>query len=305
MWPQTEIPGVARECECEGAAAYGGGSQYFTPEFDVIGPSDDRFQIPARTQRPSTLLFPTNTVCFIETSAQTSGTGALIAPQVVLTAKHVLKRLGFRSCGVGGPVETFHDWVRVTPAADFSAARPALKAPFGQHVATAHMLRADPQLDYGIIILPKPVPRINRFMRLQARTTPRTATKLTIAGYPCDKPRGTMWGHSGSILLTDISPTHLRYKIDTCPGHSGSPIWLLGNNDIRLVLGVHTAGSAGCPNDPVTGRCQRTGAPVKVSTGKNCGVRITPHVINTIIGWCRAARVPTLPVVDGGGLMRR
>ncbi len=30
------------------------------------------------------------------------------------------------------------------------------------------------------------------------------------------------------------------YTIDTCPGHSGSPLWLLGNDEIRLLLGIRT-----------------------------------------------------------------
>lgn len=113
----------------------------------------------------------------------------------------------------------------------------------------------------------------------------------------CDKPRGTMWGHSEKIRLADISPTHLRYVIVTCPGHSGSPIWLLGNNALRLLLGVHTNGPAGCANDPASCGCRATGAAVAPITGLNRGVGVTCEVIDYIVAWCREFRVGE-PAID-------
>lgn len=180
--------------------------------------------------------------------------------------------------------------IRVTPGADFSpntTERNKKPATPPSILAGSSQFRVDENLDYGVIILPRPFSRPNKFMMLQPRSDLKTATLLTIAGYPCDKPLGTMWGHSGRISLTDLTKTHLSYTIDTCPGHSGSPIWLLGNNEIRLLLGVHTTGMGGCVNDPTSGQCRRTGVPVTPVSGKNCGVRITCDVINNIICWCR------------------
>jgi V8-like Glu-specific endopeptidase len=154
-----------------------------------------------------------------------------------------------------------------------------------------------PTLDFGVIILPKAFRRPMQFIRLQPRSDPETATLLTIAGYPCDKPPGTMWGHSEKIRLADVSATHLKYTIDTCPGHSGSPIWLLGDHAIRLLLGVHTNGPAGCANDPATGRCRPTGAAVTPVAGLNGGVRVTCEVIDHILAWCREFNV-TPPTPD-------
>ena len=99
-----------------------------------------------------------------------------------------------------------------------------------------------------------------------------------------------------AFALTGVSPTELRYTIDTCPGHSGSPIWLLGNNAIRLVLGVHTAGPAGCSNDPKTGECKSDGSPVTPVSGLNSGVRVTRDVITQIQAWSREFRV-TGPII--------
>jgi len=97
--------------------------------------------------------------------------------------------------------------------------------------------------------------------------------------------------------LTGVSATHLRYTIDTCPGHSGSPIWLLGNAGIRLLLGVHTAGPAGCDNDPKGTRCLPTGAPVTPVKGTNSGVRVTCAVIDNILKWCKEFKV-SAPAID-------
>ena len=260
-------------------------------------PGDDRFRISARAQRPSTLMFPFNTICLLERhhldgKSVSRVTGTLIAPQVVLTAKHCLTRLDVKTAAEGPRFKH----IVVSPGADLSAARDQRPADPPSIVAPVASFRVHPTLDYGVIILPKAFKRPIQFMRLQARGDANTATLLTIAGYPCDKPAGTMWGHSERIPLTGVSPTELRYTIDTCPGHSGSPIWLLGNNAIRLVLGVHTSGPAGCNNDPKTGSCRPDSSPVTPVSGLNSGVRITRAVITQIQAWCREFRV-TGPIV--------
>lgn len=262
-------------------------------------PGDDRFRIPARSKRPSTLMFPFNTICLLERhhldgKTVSRVTGTLIAPRVVLTAKHCLTRLDVRTAAEGPRFSH----IVVSPGADLSAPRDQRPADPPSIAAPAAFFRVHPTLDFGVIILPKAFRRPVQFMRLQARGDKNTATLLTIAGYPCDKPTGTMWGHSERIALTGVSPTELRYTIDTCPGHSGSPIWLLGNNAIRLLLGVHTSGPAGCSNDPKTGNCRPDGSPVTPVTGLNSGVRVTRGVITQIQSWCREFGV-TGPKVDG------
>jgi glutamyl endopeptidase len=229
------------------------------------------------------------------TGWQPLGTGTLIAPQVVLTAKHVLMRLPAvtnpcRRVRRLGPRRT---QIRVSPGAGRSAdgrtvIRPAAPASIA---VDQTRFRVHPDLDFGVILLPTAFRRPTRFMMLQPRGAPNTATLLTIAGYPCDKPTGSMWGHSDRIPLTGVTATNLRYTIDTCPGHSGSPIWLLGNNGVRLLLGIHTNGPSRCVNDPTTGRCRPTGQPVAQVAGQNCGVRVTCEVIDMIERWCRDARV--------------
>jgi V8-like Glu-specific endopeptidase len=167
------------------------------------------------------------------------------------------------------------------------------------------MYRWHGTLDYGVIILPRAFLRPSRFMVLQPRGRQRSATLLTLAGYPCDKPKGTMWGHSRHLRLRDVTETLLTYDIDTCPGHSGSPVWLRGNplpgsrEDVRLLLGVHFLGvepanpTTRCANEPGPGgvRCRPTGLPPTAVVGHNTGVRVTCQMIDTIRGWCRDAGV--------------
>ena len=66
--------------------------------------------------------------------------------------------------------------------------------------------------------------------RLQAQTL------LTVAGYPSDRPLGTMWRHAERC-----GRGRLFYTVDTCPGHSGSPI-IARIGGAPAIIGVHTAG---------------------------------------------------------------
>jgi V8-like Glu-specific endopeptidase len=71
----------------------------------------------------------------------------------------------------------------------------------------------------------------------------------------------------------------LRHRVDTMPGSSGSPIWLLGAGGTRIQIGVHIGG-LGCD----------------AAATRNIGVRITDPVLIQIGQWCRAAgvRAPTM-----------
>ena len=230
---------------------------------------DNRIQLHARPTNPSTLLFPFNTICHIVRTNGGRGSGTLIAPRVVLTAGHVLQ-------GATGATVT-PGFNATAPAADQRPANP------GSQTVTSTALRLHSSLDIGLVLLPARFTRPSRFMMLQPRGDINTATLLTIAGYPRVQPpggqvtvAGTMWRHSDKLRITNVTPTHLTYPIDTDRGQSGSPLWLLGNDEIRLLLGVHIQGGA----------------------VNNTGVRITCAVIDWIESECRTASITTLPIVD-------
>jgi V8-like Glu-specific endopeptidase len=261
-------------------------------DYSVIGPTDGRFQVRAQDRAPSTRLFPYNTICFLQTSRGSTGTGTLIAPQVVLTAGHVLSN-------GGTPVAS----VRVTAGADLSAATEARRRPGrpGSVVVPGARIRLHPRRDLAVAILPRAVTSPNRFMLLQPRGDRNTATLLTVAGYPCDKPLGTLWAHSDRVRLADLTVDRMSYRMDTCPGHSGGPIWLLGNAGTRILLGVHTDGAGDantrCPTQVGAQQWARNGAPVRTSTGLNSGERVNCDAIRFIEGVARAFRV-RVPAVD-------
>ena len=230
--------------------------------------TDDRVQVLARATNPSTTLFPFNTICHIDVGSG-HGSGTLIAPRVVLTAGHVPQ---------GASSAT------VTPGANFPAATAAQRRPAAPGSQVSSVFHFHPSLDLALVILPAAFTRPTQFMMLQPRGDLNTATLLTIAGYPGAIPLpatapipGSMWRHSDRLRLTNVSTTHLTYRIDTTAGQSGSPLWLLGNDSIRLLLGVHIQGGSAA----------------------NTGVRITCGVIDWIEATCRANSITPLPTVDG------
>jgi glutamyl endopeptidase len=245
--------------------------EYESEIMPVDAPVDGRVRVLPRPANPSTRLYPFNAICYIEIDPgggyQPWGSGNLIAPRVVITAGHVLREAGTSA-------------LRVTPGAARDSAQPRMRGtgtPNSQ-VATPSSFRTPTDFrpvsatDYGIIILPRSFTTPTRFMPLQARAASRSAVTATIAGFPGDfnlvQP-GTMWRHSDGIETVATTDGLLRHRIDTKPGNSGSPLWILGSGASRIQIGVH----------------------VGLSGTRNVGVRITNTVLASIARWCRDARI--------------
>ena len=146
--------------------------------------------------------------------------GALVAPTRVLTAAHCLfslKRMAApRTIGV------------------VPGRRDRKTLPYGSIVAREYWIprafRHGPDrltADWGVIVLPRPFPELRRFLPLRPQDQAgldrlRAGGLVTVAGYPSDRPLGTMWRHAERLVRADAR--RLFYTIDTCPGHSGSPI---------------------------------------------------------------------------------
>lgn len=247
-------------------------------DYALVGPVDNRIH-EIRTTR-----FPFNTVCHIGRdfgNKRWAGcSGILIAPRMVLTAGHCLF-----SHRRGGPPKR----IKITPGrADREI------APFGSIISSQFyvpreyiLARSATELknfDYGFIVLPRKFRGIERFFSLHA-LSPEVLEKssalrlITIAGYPGDRPIGSMWRHTEEIKK--MTPRRLLYTVDTCPGHSGSPIWQLNQKTKKgHVVGVHTSGildkqgrSFGC----------NKGAILAPPGLLNSGIRVTPEVINNVI----------------------
>lgn len=243
-------------------------------DYAVIGPHDNRIHT-FDTRR-----FPFNTVCHLirdfGDGRLLGASGILISPNVLLTAAHCLYKhhLG------RGPVHMY--------AIPGRSDRDTL--PFGRikarrfHVPVSYIQAKGLKRrrhDYGVVVLQQPVRKITRYIPLRIYTTTqwrRIAKEkpITVCGYPSDKPVGTQWHHQE--YLRKATPTRFFYTVDTCPGHSGAPIWL-SFDDRYFLAGIHTTGvtdeqgrSYGCSKGTIL-------AP---PDGLNSGIRFNEQVLTHI-----------------------
>ena len=241
-------------------------------DYAVIGPVDGRTRV-LHTDQP-----PYGAVCHIERDfgdgRLTGCTAFLISPTRLMTAGHCImspirKRLGLPHLAKR---------IRVSPG---RAAETVM--PFGSQ--WAHSWRANPAYvlrptaldDVAIIDLPRPFSPSPGFFRLAAPDAKdfeqiRARLLLHISGYPADKPQGTQWEHAER--LDRVDPRQLLYSVDTCPGHSGAPVWIRRTPDAPAeVIAVHTSGPR--PHSEGAWGC-RPGVPLAPAGLFNRGVRITP-----------------------------
>jgi V8-like Glu-specific endopeptidase len=251
----------------------------YAPKFEadgdlaVIGPVD------SRVQEINTTHFPWNTIvhlCRDFGDGTCRGcSGILIGRRLVLTAAHCL-------------------WSIVRAAAPrrilvVPGRRDRLTKPFGAIESREYWIPRgfikgpDRQSwDWGIIRLSRDVPAgLHRFAKPQVFSDAAfrrliETSRVTIAGYPSDRPVGTMWRHLERIVR--FGPRRLFHTVDTCPGHSGSAI-LARRGEELSIIGIHTAGIL-----DAEGRshgCNR--ATVLAPAGSvNSGVRVVPDVLNAI-----------------------
>lgn len=255
-------------------------------DYSIVGPRD------SRVHEIHTTRFPFNTMCYVGRDfgdgVWRGCSGALIGPNLVLTAGHCL----FNHRIARAPAR-----IRVIPG---RADRDQM--PYGSVVSTQYFVpwqyvaapllgpEARRHFDYGVIMLPRPFRGIGRFMPVQAPSSAelerlRRLKLVTVAGYPGDRPIGTLWRHTER--LTQVTPRRLLYTVDTCPGHSGSPIWYRTRQGMqRIIIGIHTSGivderrrSYGCVRGTVL-------APPGLL---NSGVRVTADVLENIRNPSRSA----------------
>jgi glutamyl endopeptidase len=204
----------------------------FTMPETVCG-SDDRVQVTLTTAIPWRWIG--ELIITMANGAGFRGTGWFIGPRCVMTAGHCVY-----SKSNGG----WASRIEVIPGMN-GAARP-----YGSSVGTSFRSvtgwtnDADPNYDYGAIILPNPLGNVVGYFGF-ASLTDASLNNLLVnnSGYPGDKPFGTQWFNAGRI--TNVTARKIYYMVDTYGGQSGSPIWRFLNGQ-RHAVGVHAYG--GCPN---------------------------------------------------------
>ena len=241
-------------------------------DYAIVGPVDSRVHLIHTTR------FPYATLCHLGRDfgdgLLRGCSGVLIGPRQVLTAAHCLYSLKLGRAPQRVRVAPGRADRDRFPLGTVQAARGYVPRRFVE-ARTTQERRVH---DYGLLTLPRPFAGAVRFMPLialsdaQLDVLKRQGT-LTVAGYPGDRPVGSLWGHREH--LRRYTPRRLLYSVDTCPGHSGSAIWARWQGR-RALIGVHTSGildergrSYGCAKGTVM-------APPGML---NSGVRLTAEVI--------------------------
>jgi V8-like Glu-specific endopeptidase len=238
----------------------------------VIGPRD------SRVQEIRTTVFPWNTVthlCRDYGNGMCAGcSGLMIGPRKVLTAAHCVWSLRRKAAPRS---------IRVMPGR-----RSRTEIPFGsivsRHYYVPRAFIESPRRvlqDWAVLVLPGRFPELRRFVPLHAASDAELAeiaarSRVTVAGYPSDRPLGTLWRHSEA--LRRVTPQRLLYTVDTCPGHSGSAIWAETRSG-PVVIGVHTAGLL--DERGQTFGCRR-GTILAPAGSLNSGIRLTSAIIEAI-----------------------
>lgn len=171
-------------------------------------------------------------------NSQWIGTGWFISPRTLITAGHVVHIKGSGVAGRDGWVKR----IQVMPG------RNGASLPYGSVTSTVFRSvtgwtgSGNQDFDYGAIILPTPLGNTTGWLGFGNYTdADLLATVGNIAGYPGDKPAGTLWYDARRIASVTARKVH--YDIDTAGGQSGAAVYrVVGGN--RFAFAVHAYGGA-------------------------------------------------------------
>src|SRR5215211_4185917 len=228
MKPMTTAPDTSKLRDI-GEASFG-------PFQETVHLPDDRIQI------TSTEVYPwrvhASLLIQAADNSQWIGTGWFIGPHTLITAGHVVH---IKNSGVPGR-DGWVKSIRVMPG------RNGNSLPYGAVTSTSFRSvtgwtqNGDQNYDYGAIILPTNLGNTTGWFGYGVYTdADLTSAVGNIAGYPGDKPAGTMWYDSRKIA--SVTALKVFYDIDTAGGQSGSSVYRIVDGN-RYGIAVHAYGGA-------------------------------------------------------------
>lgn len=143
-------------------------------------------------------------------------------------------------------------------------------APFGVHEASGFDMHPrwkeaeSPDADLGVLWLPSALGNSLGWFGFQALADAQLqGLAVASAGYPEDRPLGTQWADGQRIHR--VESRMLAYGLDTVPGQSGSPVFVVDAQGRATALGVHVYGRA----------------------HENLGLRLTSDQVAQLTAWWR------------------
>ncbi len=207
------------------------------PQFEsVIGGTDERVRIQNTQQYPWHAI--ASLLITAADNSQWIGTGWFISPRTLVTAGHCVYIKGSPVAGRNGWVKK----IQVVPG------RNSGEAPFGGLSATEFWTvkgwgeKGLEVFDYGAIILPSAFPQELGFFGFGVFDDETlVASTANVAGYPGDKPSGTLWYDKRQV--GSVNPDKVFYAADTAGGQSGAPVYVLREGQ-RVAVAVHAYGGS-------------------------------------------------------------
>jgi V8-like Glu-specific endopeptidase len=215
---------------------------------NVVG-TDDRVRV------TDTQSYPWNTIGYIGNRYPSGnayrGTGAIVAPYMVLTGAHMVYSLND-----GGYVNELN----FSPGQKQTSAGGAVTRPYGQFTATSWVTNQNYidalkttvdefKYDYGAVFFSTPFTGVglNTYMPLVFDITPSLGDIINLAGYPGSVQGETnsqaMWRSSGGV--NNVTDRIIYYDADTTGGNSGGPVWQLLSSGLRQIIAVHVVSTPG------------------------------------------------------------
>ena len=201
---------------------------------EVVLGTDERYQIQETEKFPWSAM--ASLLITAADDSQWIGTGWFISDRTLATAGHCVYIKDSGTPGRDGWVKK----IQVMPG------RNGKKLPYGSMTSNEFWTvkgwgdEGLENYDYAAIILPSAFPKKIGSFSYGVYTDKELLTfKANVAGYPGDKPAGTLWYDNRKVA--NVNQDKVYYKADTVGGQSGCPVYAIRNKK-RIGIAVHAYG---------------------------------------------------------------